>query len=55
MINCSKCTEPATHVLVVPTINKEPKPDKKNENGVRLVRFCDGHWSEVEALLPAAA
>lgn len=39
---CSKCEEPSERALLVP-----------QTNGVRIVRLCKGHWTEVEALLPA--
>lgn len=55
MNDCSKCDEkPATRALVIPKIDKMPQLEEKNNNGVRIVRLCDGCWSEVEELLPAA-
>lgn len=54
-MNCAKCEKPSTRALVIPIISKQPQPDQKNDNGVRIVRLCDGHWDEVEELLPAAA
>jgi hypothetical protein len=51
-MTCSKCTEPATRAI---TVYDEPPPPagEKDSRLVRIVRFCTGHWREVEELLPA--
>lgn len=52
MTTCSKCKNPSVRAIVV--YDSEPPPiGEKDTRDVRIVRFCKGHWSEVEALLPA--
>lgn len=54
MPTCSKCKEPPSRAIVV--YDDEPPPTgEKDTRDVRIVRFCKGHWSEVEALLPSIA
>lgn len=54
MPTCSKCQEPPARAIVV--YDDEPPPTgEKDTRDVRIVRFCKGHWSEVEALLPSIA
>jgi hypothetical protein len=54
MVDCSKCTNRAEHHIVVR--NKEPKPEpgQVDVRGMRIVRLCEGCWSELEVLLPTA-
>lgn len=54
-VNCSKCDKPSAHAISVRnTTEPSPQPGKKDMRGVRIIRLCEGHWSELEKLLPAA-
>lgn len=52
-MDCSKCSEPSERSILVHNKGEpEPKPDEKDRRGVRIIRFCKGHWLEIEKLLP---
>jgi hypothetical protein len=56
-VDCSKCDKPSTHsIFVRNTTLPPPPPDQKDKDtrGVRVVRFCDAHWDELEEFLRAA-
>lgn len=47
---CSKCDEEAKHSV---TVRQDPHVDAKGKDrsGVVVVRFCEGHWEELKAVL----
>jgi hypothetical protein len=54
MSTCSKCEEPSVHSLSIRSDEPAPKPGQKDTRGVRILRFCKGHWQELKQFLPAA-
>lgn len=51
--NCSKCEDPAVKsILVHNDGDPKPEPEEKDRRGVRVIRFCRTHWSEIAKLLP---
>lgn len=53
MAICSKCEEPSKHSLSVRNDEPAPKAGQKDNRGVRIFRFCEGHWQEFKQFLPA--
>lgn len=51
---CSKCDDPSSHAILVYEGDPPKDAQDKDKRGVRVIRFCPIHWSEVAKLLPSS-
>lgn len=51
-MKCSKCEEPSAQAIMVLKGDPPADPKEKDIRGMQIIRFCEGHWAEVEELLP---
>lgn len=52
-MTCSKCDDPSVRsILIRNEADPKPPPGEKDRRGVRVIRFCANHWTEMEKLLP---